>query len=102
RRVLFRSVWPTDFGIEAMMDGGQDAFIFRGLQNGAVSNDNILVLKPYASRVGINTISPARALDVTGDIRTSAEFLALGTGAQGIRWVDSNNAPMAHIHRFGA
>jgi uncharacterized small protein (DUF1192 family) len=72
--------------------------------------------------VGIGTDSPAQALDVVGnggfsgsltaasatisgngDVRLNGgDFRPLGTGADGVRWVDGSGSIQAHIHRFGA
>jgi len=72
--------------------------------------------------VGIGTDSPAQALDVVGnglfsgsvtaasatilgagDVRLNGgDFKPLGTGSDGVRWVDGSGNIQAHIHRFGA
>lgn len=74
--------WITDFGIEARFDGrvdGAGALVFRGIQDGVPSVDNLLVIEPYSTTgtgVGIGVAQPLDRLHVAGDVR-------IGTGATG-------------------
>lgn len=67
--------WTSDFGIEARFDGrvnGEGALVFRGIQDGLVSVDNLLVIHPYstgANGVGIGVADPLDRLHVAGDVR---------------------------------
>lgn len=80
--VRWTEEWVTDFGIEARFDGrinGQGALVFRGIQDGNVSVDNLLVIHPYSTGttgVGIGVADPLDRLHVDGDIR-------VGTGTTG-------------------
>lgn len=75
-RLRWTETFSSDWGAEAMFDGGSDALIFRGLQAGATAQDNVLVLKPYNGRVGVGTATPVDVLQVAGDVR-------VGTGTTG-------------------
>jgi hypothetical protein len=68
----------SDYGMEAFFDGGTDSLIFRGLTDGEVDQNNILVIRraPGFVGVGIGTAAPADMLQVVGDLR-------VGTGTTG-------------------
>ena len=74
--------WMTDFGIEARFDGrvdGTGALVFRGIQDGLLTVNNLLVIEPYSTTgtgVGIGVAQPLDRLHVAGDLR-------LGTGTTG-------------------
>ena len=101
----------SDYGMEAFMDGAADNFVFRGILAGAVANDNILTMTPYAGNVGIGTTPTTSKVTVAGDVTISTsgdirlnggDFRPLGTSSDGVRWVDAGGTIQAHIHRFGA
>ncbi len=48
-------------------------------------------------------VSGTATLTGVGDVRLNGgDFKPLGTGSQGVRWVDAGGLILAHIHRFGA
>jgi hypothetical protein len=75
-RLRWTETFSSDYGVEAQLDGGIDALIFRNIEGGTPAPDNIFVIKRLLGRVGIGTLNPADTLDVDGDIR-------VGTGTTG-------------------
>jgi hypothetical protein len=52
--------------------------------------------------VGVGGITnPAATLDVNGNVKTSAEFMPLGTENNGLQWVDGSGVHQAHLFRWG-
>lgn len=76
-RLRWTETFSSDYGFEAFADGFNDRLVFRGLENNAVTSDNLLVIERLGSRnVGIGVAAPADKLQVAGDIR-------VGTGTTG-------------------
>lgn len=60
-RLRWTETFPTDYGVEAMLDGGTDRLTFRNIENGAVTVDNILVINRLSGIVGIGTTTSTQA-----------------------------------------
>jgi len=83
-KLRWTEVFADDYGVEAFLDGGSDALIFRTIDAGAVFLDNILVIKRLSGDVGIGTASPATLLHVAGKL-TADSYTKLGSDAPPIR-----------------
>jgi hypothetical protein len=68
-RLRWTETYPTDYGVEAYFESNINALKFRGLSNDLVVKDDILVVLPYAGRVGIGTTSPIQKLEVSSIMR---------------------------------
>jgi endosialidase-like protein len=65
-RLRWTETFSSDYGVEAMLDGGTDTLSFRDIQAGSITNDHLLVIDRLNGFIGIGTTTPAFPLEVVG------------------------------------
>jgi hypothetical protein len=79
-RLRWTETYATDYGVEALLDGGLDALVFKNIENDAIAADNILVIKRREGNVGIGTPTPGAPLEIKRGAKESiVDLLVLNT-----------------------